>query len=277
VLTELPKNGPYYVQVIDSQNHGGPAYGYRLRISQPQPDFALRMTPSSLRIRPGAIIPISVHALRKDGFAGPIEVVLKDAPKGFRLDGAVIPAGRDRVRMTLKAPVDAPSEPIHLQLEGRAQVGTRTISRRVVPAEDMMQAFLYRHLVPSQQLMVSVLQGRGRSPNVELAGEGPVRIPAGGGARVVFRTRRRPQLKEIELELSDPPEGIKMEQVGVVPQGLACTLIADDDAVKSGFADNLIFEAFREVTPRSQEGEAKKPKRRISMGVLPAVPIEVVQ
>jgi hypothetical protein len=204
-------------------------------------------------------------------------VVLKDAPKGFRLDGAVIPAARDRVRMTLKAPVDAPSEPIELQLEGRAQIGTRTISRRVVPAEDMMQAFLYRHLVPSQQLMVSVLQGRGRSPNVELAGDSPVRIPAGGTARVIFKTPRRPQLKQIELQLSSPPEGVKLADVSVVPQGLAARLLAEKGTAKTGLGDNLIFEAFREVTPRSQEGEAKKPKRRVSMGVLPAVPIEIVQ
>lgn len=277
LLAELPKNGTYYVHLADAQHHGGQAYSYRLHIAPPQPDFALRVTPSSLSVRAGGIVAVCVHALRKDGYDGEIEIVLKNAPTGFELNGGRIPAGSDRVRMTLTAPPKAPDEPVALQLEGRARIGGQTVSHPVVPSEDMMQAFLYRHLVPTQELLVAVQKSRWRVPGVELAGRGLVRIPAGGTARVLMKTPRRPVLKEMQLELNEPPEGLTLHDVTVVPEGLAFRLKADKDAMQTGFADNLIVEAFREFTPKQQEGKPAPQKRRISMGVFPAIPIEIVQ
>ncbi|MHC4736446.1 MAG: hypothetical protein ACYTDW_18605 [Planctomycetota bacterium] len=261
LLAELPKDGTYYVHLADSQHHGGQAYGYRLRIAAPQPDFALRVTPSSFSMRAGAIVPLCVHVLRKDGYDGEIEVVLKDVNAGFELNGGRIRSRCDRVRMTLTAPAKAPDEPVALQLEGRAQVGGQTVSHPAFGAEDMMQAFLYRHLVPTQELLVSVQKSKWRVPSVELAGCVPVQIPAGGTAQVLMKTPRRAALKEMQLQLHEPPEGV----------------ILQEDSMQSGFADNLIVEAFREFTPKQQEGKPAPQKRRVSMGVFPAIPIEIVQ
>ena len=83
----LPANGAYYLYLGDAQHKGGPEYAYRLRISEPRPDFALRVVPSSINVRAGASVPITVYALRKDGFSGEIALALKDAPKGFTLSG----------------------------------------------------------------------------------------------------------------------------------------------------------------------------------------------
>ncbi len=277
LMAELPQDGTYYVHLADSQNHGGEAYGYRLRITAPRPDFALRVTPSSHSVRAGGIIPIYVHALRKDEFDGEIKVVLKDAPTGFKLNGGRIPAGRDHVRMTLTAPAKAPEKPVALQLEGRIQIGGQVVSHPAFGADDVMQAFLYRHLVPTQELLVLVQKAKWRAPPVTLAGPSPIRIPVGGTARVRFKTRKSPVLKEIQLELNEPPEGLTLHDVTVVPEGLAFKLKADKDAVQSGFADNLIVEAFREYTPKQKDGKPSNQKRRYSMGVFPAIPIEIVQ
>ncbi|MHC4461564.1 MAG: hypothetical protein ACYS30_09025 [Planctomycetota bacterium] len=277
LLAKLPKNGTYYVHLTDSQHHGGQAYSYRLRISAPQPDFALCVTPSSLSMTAGAIIPVCVHALREDGFDGEIEIVLKDAPTGFKLDGGRIPPGSDRVRMTLTAPPKAPDQSLALQLQGRARIGEQTVSHSAVPADDVMQAFLYRHLVPSQELLVAVKKSKWRVPPVKLAGRGLVRIHAGGTARVLIKTRKRPILQEMQLELNEPPEGLTLHDVTVVPEGLTFRLKADKDAMQSGFTDNLIVEAFRMVTPKQQQGKPAPQKRRVSMGVFPAIPIEIVQ
>ena len=277
LLAELPKNGTYYVHLTDSQHHGGEAYGYRLRIAPAEGDFALRVTPSSISLSAEGIVPVCVYALRKDGFDGEIEVVLKDAPAGFELAGGRIPAGRDHVRMTLTAPSVASDKPIALKLEGRAQIGDSTVSHPVVPAEDMMQAFLYRHLVPSQELLVKVQKAKWRVPPVELVGDGPVRIPAGGTAQVLLKTRKSSIFQTIQLELKEPPEGVTLHDVSVVPEGLAFQLSADKDAIQSGFADNLIVEAFRESAPKQQEGKPAAAKRRTSMGIFPAIPIEIVQ
>ena len=277
LMTELPQDGTYYVHLADLQNHGGQAYGYRLRITAPRPDFALRVTPSYHSVRAGGIVPICVHALRKDGFDGEIKVVLKDAPAGFELQGGRIPPGRDRVRMTLTAPTKAPGQPVALQLEGRARIGGQMARHPAVPADNVMQAFLYRHLVPTQELLVLVQKAKWRAPSIELAERGPIRIPAGGSAQVRIKTRRGSILKEMQLELNEPPEGLTLHDVTVVPEGLAFRLKADKDAMQSGFADNLIIEAFRNFTPKQKGGKSSNQKRRYSMGVFPAIPIEIVQ
>ena len=277
LCARLPQDGVYYAQLADSQQHGDGAYGYRLRLTPPRPDFALRVTPSSINVSALGTVPICVHAFRKDGFDGDIELVLKDAPAGFTLDGGRIPKGRDRVRMTLTAAGKRLGEPVVLQLEGRATIGGQTVSRPVVPSEDMMQAFAYRHLMPSRELLVAVRRTQYPAPPIELAGGGPVRIPAGGTAQVQIKTPRRPGLQSIQLALSDPPKGVTLQDVTAVPGGLTFALKADGDAARAGPADNLIVEAFTEMAGRGQSGKAANQKQRISLGVLPAIPFEIVQ
>lgn len=159
----LPADGTYYLHIADAQNKGGEAYGYRLRISPPRPDFELRVVPSTINARAGATVPITVYALRKDGFSGEIALALKDAPSGFALSGGRVPADKDQVKLSLKAPPTAIKEPVSLCLEGRAVIDGQEVVRRAVPADDMMQAFFYRHLVPAKDLKVAVI-GRAAPP-----------------------------------------------------------------------------------------------------------------
>ncbi len=275
LLAELPNDGNYYVQLTDTQHHGGGAYGYRLRIAPAQGDFALRVTPSSIGLRAGGTAAIWVHALRKDGFDGEIDVLLKDAPVSFELCGGRIPAGRNRVRVTLTVPPKAAAEPVAIQLEGRANIGGHTIKRLAVAADDVMQAFLYRHLVPAQEFLVLIQKTRWGVPPVELAGNSPVRVPAGGSAQVRIKTTGRANFKGVQLQLNEPPEGLTMHDVTVVPNGLSFQLKAGKDAVH--IADNLIVEAFRESVVKRKDGKPTGQKRRNSMGVFPAIPIEIVQ
>jgi hypothetical protein len=273
---KLPADGMYYVYLFDAQHHGGEAYGYRLRISHPMPDFALRMTPSSLSVRPGGSVAISVHVLRKDGFSGPVEVVLKDAPAGWRLDGARVLEGRDSANMTIAAPDTLSDKPMILQMEGRATIGSQVVARKVVPSEDMMQAFLYRHLVPSQQLVVAMRKGGGRMPPLRMEGTLPVRIAAGSETEVVLRLPARRAIPDIQVELSDAPDGITLHDANSIPGGVTFWLRADKK-LQAGFKDNVIVEMFREFTPPQREGAPAPQKQRNSLGTLPAIQIEIVK
>jgi hypothetical protein len=271
---KIPTSGIYYVRISDTQGHGSPAHGYRLRISPPRPGFELRLTPSSLSMRAGISQPVSVYALRYDGFEGPIEVAIQNA-SGFRLDGGRIPDGVGRIRMTLTALGDAPADLVSLRLEGQAQIGGKTVRSPVVPAEDMMQAFLYRHLAPSQELIVAVDKPRG-SPLIESAGKDPIRIPVGGQAEVVFKTPRRPAAQKFQLELLEPPAGITLGPVSASAGQLRFVIIADRDTPKKGFQDNLIVELIGERTGQQKDGKAAGKPERFSVGVLPAIPFQVV-
>lgn len=272
---ELPRDGSYHVQIADAQNQGGPAYGYRLRISPPRPDFALRMTPSSVNIPAGRAAPITVYALRKDGFAGEIEVDLRDAPAGFKLDGARIPAGRDRVRMTLTAPNRRIDEPVRLELEGYAKIDGKLTARAVVPSEDMMQAFLYRHLIPSQELLAAVTPGGRLAPALALEATAPLRIAPGGVIQVRLKSSSKARIPKLELELNEPPKGIVLENVAVVSGGVTFELRADPDVEPTGPGDNLIIEVFTEIEREARDRDGPPRKVRMSLGVLPAIPYEI--
>jgi hypothetical protein len=277
IRAKLPAAGTYYVYLGDAQHKGGPDYAYRLRISHPQPDFELRMVPSSISIRAGTTVPITVYAMRKDGFDGDIALRLKDAPKGFALNGGWVPGNQDKVRLTLTVPPVKMDEPIELHLEGRATVQGKEITRNGVPAEDMMQAFFYRHLVPSQEWMVRVTPGTKGRVAWRPASDKPVKLPAGGTAAPVKLLMPLGQFaNSVRLSLNEAPEGIAIQGISVERDGISIVLRADGGKVKAGLKGNLIVDAYfeRAITP----GEKARPanQRRQGLGTLPAIPFEIV-
>jgi hypothetical protein len=157
---KLPADGAYFLRLSDAQRNGGSAYAYRLRLSAPRPDFALRVVPSSVNARAGGSATLTVYALRRDGCTNEIKLALRSAPDGFKLTGPSLTGTQEQVRVTLKVPATPPPEPVTLVLEGRALIGDREVVHAAVPADDMMQAFIYRHLVPAQEWKVAVTEGR---------------------------------------------------------------------------------------------------------------------
>jgi hypothetical protein len=265
----LPSNGTYYLHLGDTQRQGSSAHAYRLRVSTPQPDFALRVTPCSINVRPGATVAITVHALRQDGFAGDIPLYLKYSPKDFALGGARVPANQDVVRLTLHVPAKARPTPIHLYVEGRASIGGRQVVRTAVPAEDQMQAFAYHHLVPANDMMV-IVSGRARARfPARLLANGPVKIRPGGTALVRIAIPRGPSGNKISLVLNDPPEGITLRKAVVNNDGAILLLHADAARVKPGARGNLILEAYAETRPGSRGPQ-------VPLGTLPAIPFAIL-
>ncbi|MGA2070497.1 MAG: PPC domain-containing protein [Sedimentisphaerales bacterium] len=274
----LSEKGAYFVHLADSQNHGGPDYGYRLRISPPQPDFVVLAAPSSINILPGGTVPVTIEVLRKDGFNGEIKLTLKDAPAGFKLSGERIPAGCDRLRVTLTAPQKPLEQPINLRLEGQAKIDGQTVSRPVSPAEDMMQAFIYMHMVPSQEFMVMTRFPNRRAPILELVDDNNIKIPAGGKTKVRVKMPKRPMASPppIYLELSEPPAGLTLGDVNMTPGEMTFTIAADSNTTKVGLVDNLIVDISADP-PKNPQGDKKRPQQRVYIGTLPAITCEIVQ
>jgi len=293
----LPADGTYFLRLGDAQNQGGREYAYRLRISAPRPDFALRVVPSCIHAVAWRLTPITVFVLRKDGFSGEIALGFKDAPEGLALAGGLVPAGQDHVRMTLAiAPWLSDSQ--SLCLEGRATMGGEEIVRTACGADDTMQAFFYKHLVPASDLrLVRVDRPRFPRPGesradrssppkppppgrrrfqspMALLGDQPAQIPAGGTAEVQVRMWTDPR-SEIQIELSDPPEGIVVDRVSRIDKGVALVLRGDAAKAKPGLKGNLIANAFRKGTEITKDG--KKREFRYLQGTLPAIPFEVVK
>ncbi|MEW6744664.1 MAG: hypothetical protein AB1486_18060 [Planctomycetota bacterium] len=276
LVATLPAAGTYFLRLFDAQHQGGEAYGYRLRIAAPQPDFELRVVPSAINLRAGSTAPLTVYALRKDGFAGEIALELKDPPEGLILSGGWVPAGQDKVRATLTAPARPLDEPIRLCMEGHAVIAGREIRHAAVPADDMMQAFLYRHLVPTSELLVAVSARNGRMPPLRLLPQERVMLPAGGTAEVrVLGPKGKPR-RSIQLDLLEPPNGIAIQEVSFTAQGVLLILRADEGKFEPGLKGNLIVEISAQTTPESEAGGPARNRRMIPLGTLPAIPFEIV-
>ncbi len=272
----LPADGTYYVHLNDVQNKGGAEYAYRLRISPPRPDFELRVVPSSVNARAGMTVPVTVYALRRDGFSEGIALALKDAPAGFTLHGGWVPARQDQVRLTLTVPSTRREEPLQLHLEGRAVLQGQELSRPAIPADDMTQAFAYHHLVPARDWLVAVSGSGWNRPPMKLLGEQPLKLPAGGTAEVRCFVPGGPQLDQVQLNLSEPPAGIVLQKVSPGREGLAILLSADAEKVQPGLQGNLIIEAFLERAVDTPDGKRRGDKRRVPLGTLPAIRFEIV-
>jgi hypothetical protein len=104
----------------------------------------------------------------------------------------------------------------------------------------------------------------------------PVLLSAGGTATARFFVPPGPLLDQVKLELSEPPEGITIDKVLRDRDGVAVVLAADADKVQPGLKGNLIVEAFVEMGGRFNAGAPQGNKRRVPVGVLPAIPFEVV-
>lgn len=272
----IPANGTYYLRLGDTQRHGGEGYGYRLRVSSPQPDFALRVVPASVNGRAGASVPITVYALRKDGFDGDIALSLKGAPEGFELSGGTIPRGVDQLRLTITLPGVATDHPVALGMVGSGTIGGREVSRGAVPAEDMMQAFAYRHLVPASGWYATVTEagGRFRPPQPKISVDKLVRLRAGAATHVGLRGLYGPMIDRLQLELSDPPAGVAIEKIVRGEEGLQLAIKTDPKSAKPGLRGNLIVDAYIERTFQGPGGRSNT--QRIPVGTLPAIAFEVV-
>ena len=152
VMVKLPAHGKYFIHLGDTRRHAGKEYAYRLRISLPQPDFVLRLLPSRLGIPSKGSAAVTVYAIRKDGFDGPIKLSFKDLPTGLESPGATLAAKQEVVGLALKTSLTAMEKPVNLTVVGAAKIGDREVVHEAVPTEDRMQAFLWRHMLPAETL-----------------------------------------------------------------------------------------------------------------------------
>ena len=276
----LPADGTYFIHLTDTQGQGGPDFAYRLRLSAPQPDFALRVAPSSVTLRTGMSAPLTVLALRRDGFTNAINLELKAAPEGFSLSGARIGENQDKAQFTLKAPAQPLENPVALTIEGYGLVAGKPVTHVAVPAEDMMQAFIYRQLVPAQELAVAV-NGAPRlflRDAFKIISATPVKIPPGGTARVRLSAPPGNFSERFKLELNHAPAGISLASVSAVAGGLELVFAGDASNAIPGSTGNLICD----VVPNNpgladQQKKSDNAPRRGAVATLPAIPFTITE
>jgi len=110
-----PADGEYIVRIRDVRSAGSDEHAYRLNIREPRADFRLAVNPRNPNVPAGGTIPLTITALRLDGFDGPIQVALEGIPNGYRATTGVIQPGQTSTVLLLSAEAEvkmAPATPL---------------------------------------------------------------------------------------------------------------------------------------------------------------------
>ncbi|OWK39703.1 PPC domain-containing protein [Fimbriiglobus ruber] len=130
-----PTDGVYAVRVAERfHDRGGPAFAYRLRISESAtaPDFALKGPSDIITVPRNGTFKVKVSVERKGGFAGPLELTVTGLPDGVAAAKTTVAAGQNAAEMVLAATATAPVRPAHIGIAGTAVIGKETIRRPVL-------------------------------------------------------------------------------------------------------------------------------------------------
>lgn len=256
--------GDYFLRLRDVQNKGGEEFAYRLVISAPNPDFALRSSPDNPRVALGDCAIFTVNILRRDGFDGDIQLSVTNLPAGFTASDAIIQSGQDQASLTVRAPADAPLGLISPRIVGMAPDGS---ARTAVPAEAMMQAFAYTHLLPVDESLLTVLKAGSFSIAANPGTNGAVQIRPGTTNTIpLIVTRKENTRGGVAINVVKPPGGINARANYIQADKNEGTLmIVTPPGAKVGTKFNLI------VT-----GTLRGPGAG-GQSVAPAIPVEVVQ
>ena len=264
IMTTLPADGVYTLEIADASGTGCPAGIAFLRISEPLPDFELYAYPSGIAV--GAPTPIHILAVRKDGFAG--RIVLATPPEcNFQIVGVnALEPGMDRAVFTLAArggkPVDYPSEVNIVGFSG-------PLVRPVRGADEAMQAFAYTHLVPAMRMLGVMRWGAAGSDRLRMVdARDCVRLAPGGTAELKLWKRPFKQERKLSYTLAEAPKGVTIDRVNEEAGNIVTlTLRAAADAPE--YLGNATIKA------EFSEPDKQKKMRKLGAFHLPAFRLEV--
>jgi hypothetical protein len=142
----------------------------------------------------------------------------------------------------------------------------------------MTQAFFNHHLVPAGEQMLLVARRAGLRAPAQIVGPHLLRIPAGGSAALLAQVElpHNANLGRLILELNNPPAGVEIGGVRQSGAEVTLTVRCRPAGSQPGTKGNLIVNLLAErIAPAS----AKAPARlaRVELGVLPAIPFEIVR
>lgn len=139
----------------------------------------------------------------------------------------------------------------------------------------MMQAFAYRHLVVAREMRVAVNGRFTPRTAVRVLSATPLKIPAGGTARVKFEIPAGRFADKIQLELNDAPDWLSIKNVALNREIAELTLQSDAEKIKPGQKGNLVINVFA-ARPTDAKNKGPAGKSRGPLTTLPAVPFEIV-
>ena len=156
VLKYTPKRTEVMILEVEDLYQGyGEDYHYLLWRHSQLPSFNAFVSPANITVPAGGTSTFRVDITGK--VKRPANLVVEGLPKGFTTSSLNLLAGR-RWNVSITAPKDATVErfPIEVNLEYATKDSRATA--KVVPVDNMMQAFYYTHYIQAAELALDVTQ-----------------------------------------------------------------------------------------------------------------------
>lgn len=134
LLFTAPAAEPYFIAITDASGRSGSAAAvYHLSVSNPRPDFEVKVTDQlSVPIGTKATLPITVD--RRQGFNEPIKIQLENLPAGVTVPADLtIAAGASDLKVELTSAADAPAVASLLKVTATGTVAGQTATRTTDP------------------------------------------------------------------------------------------------------------------------------------------------
>jgi hypothetical protein len=165
-----PADGEYIVRLRDVRGLHGDDYAYRLTVRAPAPDFRLNVAPRNPNVPVNGRIPVTVTALRRDDFDGPIEVSVTDLPAGLSATKGVIEPGQVSTTLLLSADENANlDKAVALRVSGKARDGARELAHWANPEDGLkLIALMPKPDITMEAKTHEVLLEPGKSATVEV-------------------------------------------------------------------------------------------------------------
>jgi hypothetical protein len=191
-----PADGEYIVCIRDVEGLGGEKYAYRLTARHPRPDFRLTVNPRNPNVPAGGTIPVTVTALKLDGFDGPIDISLADLPSGLHASTGVIAPGQVSATIALSADSTA-------KLDAAA------------PLKAIGKASTLMHLAsPEDHLKLIALMPR--ADILMTAETKEITIEPGGSAQITVSIARQGDFRgRVPVEIRNLPPRVRVLDVGL--------------------------------------------------------------
>ena len=240
---------------------------YRLVVRRAEPEFALVCWPlhmelrngdraalsKPLALRGGGTVSLEVAALRRDGFDGPIDLVVEGLPEGVTATGLRIPAGQTRGQILLTAADTAPRGMASVRLLGRGNVAGTPIERscRIAghcwPVRDGWSEIPFPRLLADAVVSVGGVEGAPltlRTTGAGLSATAPLEAKEGATIEVPLELVKREEVQGgtfqmrvigpgfegqggFELDVAAPkPLSIDLAKLKIAPGDHAFALVA---------------------------------------------------
>ena len=128
-----------------------------MKVAEPTLDFKILSYKSVSSVHKNGILWFKLKIFRSGKSQFPIEISA-ELPEGWKILNPNIAPDATEHELLIKPTTDTVAHSI--KINATARDGKEKITKKVMPCDDMMQAFYYRHFVPADSFYCSIEEGR---------------------------------------------------------------------------------------------------------------------